>query len=578
MILYYPLIVAPSLSPNVVPALAKTLERFLLIYRINDIMERISTGVDFDVTRVSTQSGIITVDTPTPIGMKENQEFRHGVLLEQPKYQRGTKGGATGSGPSTFDPHQRTTKFDLSMKGSSDLKSISLEPTYTLVELAGPTGKATKMLGIKVLPMRAVGSEEDLMKMLQYDRYASWLTTKALKKGREAVKTLVRIWSRMPFTTKIKDIEPTGKARGDILLSKTTFASDKRSNMFIALNKIDLPENVLAPAGVRKLQKLGWENFILVDDVSKVAYYCMKVLRGMCSEIPFPMMYQTVQQREPYETLEDIRKTSSSIFKRRVTFPKAIGENTMRPTDIYLEYLQEADIQIVTENIAAFLNKIKPQKFKEFIKNIRPAIREKDIGKISHHLNKLNLPPASEATIDKMILKAGPEFRKVYKVSSRVLSNTFQDASPTILKMASLMVAVKITKGKPADIMKATKDALKAFVKGVRKAMPKIKAPKEYMLDLAIGWALVILTITSIGILLGIGAALALPAIQAIGKGSWDLLFGGADIGTAAGGAAETFTAAWNAPDATVIVITVAVLYIVSQFIYDKVKGQDKPE
>lgn len=558
MILYYPVIVAPSVSQSIVPGLVKAIERFLLLYRLNDITDQLSDGLDqWDVTSVSTQGGVITVNTPNPIGMKESQEFRHGLLLEQ----GGTKG--------QFDPSKVSTKVDLK---TADLKSISLEPTYTLVELAGPGGKVTKMLGIKALPIRATGSEDSLMAMLQYDRYASRLTTKALNIGRAAVKKLVRAWARVPFTTKIRDIEPSGNVRSDVLLSKTTFATQKRSNIFVVLNKIDLSENFMSPKGIRKLQKLGWENFILTDDVNKVAYFCMRVLRGMCSEIPFSMLYQTLQQRESYETLEDIRKTSSSIFKRRVTFPKAIGESKMRVIDNYLENLQmESDLQILNEGISQFIQRIKPEKFKKFIKEIRPAIREKNIEKVADGLKKLNLPPVSESTLDKMLFKAGPQFRKVYKISEKVLSNTFQDANPTVIKCASYMVTAKVMREKAEDIMKATKEALKSFVRAVRKAAPKMKAPKEYALELAIGWVVVMICITSIGGLLGIAAAVAIPAIQALGRGAWELLKQG-DIA----GAGETFATIWNTKEAIIVAIVIAVLFIITVFLADKFKGKEE--
>ena len=77
---------------------------------------------------------------------------------------------------------------------------------------------------------------------------------------------------------------------------------------------------------LNRLYKMGWGNFVVADDIARVAYFCMKDFRGLCNAVPYAMMYQYLGQSKAYESMEDAKKANSSIFKIGPRFTKLIGE------------------------------------------------------------------------------------------------------------------------------------------------------------------------------------------------------------------------------------------------------------
>ena len=52
----------------------------------------------------------------------------------------------------------------------------------------------------------------------------------------------------------------------------------------------------------------------------------MKSFRGVCTAVPYAMMYQYLGQSKAYESMEDAKKANSSIFKISKSFSKVVGE------------------------------------------------------------------------------------------------------------------------------------------------------------------------------------------------------------------------------------------------------------
>jgi len=72
---------------------------------------------------------------------------------------------------------------------------------------------------------------------------------------------------------------------------------------------------------------MGWASFIIADDVNKMVYFCLKHMKGMCSMIQYSTMYNTLGHMKVYESLEDVRKSSASLFKVSKSEKKVFGES-----------------------------------------------------------------------------------------------------------------------------------------------------------------------------------------------------------------------------------------------------------
>ena len=94
---------------------------------------------------------------------------------------------------------------------------------------------------------------------------------------------------------------------------------------------------------INRLFKMGWSNFVIADDIGRQAFFCMTKFRGMCTAVPYAMMYQYLGQSKAYESMEDAKKANSSIFKVGKSFSRVIGEwRTLNKLDKYSQ-LNEGD-------------------------------------------------------------------------------------------------------------------------------------------------------------------------------------------------------------------------------------------
>lgn len=482
MILYYPMVLSNSISDNVVPGLMKMTERFVLTYKVNDVMETLASlkGSDINITRVTDQDGVITAKV----------------------------GGAYGEGKEILRP-QKVEKVVLEQKvdlTAMDPRAISIEPTYTVMVLedGGKDGaKYSRLIGVKVLPLRA-RDDERLIHMLTYDRGVKGLQYHAIKAGRSVVRKLRNIWikfrGKIPVIGKGRE-EMKGDVRTDILLQGSVYsAGGGTSNIFLVLNRADLDENFFKEAGgVRKLFKLGWSNLIVVDEVNRVAFFCFKQFRGNCPQVPFQMMYETLKQREAYESTEEIKRSTASIFKRRVTMSQAIGEK-LSYAQAYIDARQTIqEIEMINEDLKSFLRRIN---LKDFANKMKQAVDAGNMKKLLKATEKMRLPSIPIERVEMAAKRIGGNYKVNKERAYKVLKNSLpEEASDRLLNIASTSLAV-VSMKEDRNI----NDEIKKFVMKVRKSVSqpdKVKLPKEYILDAAIGWAVISLLVTVLVIVVG---------------------------------------------------------------------------
>jgi len=208
----------------------------------------------------------------------------------------------------------------------SDMKSITLEPTYMTVEHSDKHGnKSSSFIGVKVVPIR-VKSDVKLSHLLLYDTQVNSLFAITLKYGRVFTRKFWAFFDRWTSRFRIGGLTPSGDPRRDIIMRRTGMG--KESETFIVLSKQeDVDEFFLDNIQkINRLFNMGWGNFVIADDIGRTAWFCMERFNGMCNSVPYAMMYKHLGQEKAYETMEDARKANSSIFKIKKSFSRVVGE------------------------------------------------------------------------------------------------------------------------------------------------------------------------------------------------------------------------------------------------------------
>jgi hypothetical protein len=186
------------------------------------------------------------------------------------------------------------------------------------------------IVGVKVVPV-AVKSDAKLANLLMYDRQVSNLQSLIIRQGRKLENFFYRAWKILwKVATLGVGVGPaggmgmTGDPKHDILARRTILKAKSASDIFVLVNQADLSDDFYTSAnGILNLFRMGWSSIIIADDVNRRAAFCMRELKGLCSLMPYTMLYQTYKQAQVYEDLEDAKRSASSIFKvRRQKFSK----------------------------------------------------------------------------------------------------------------------------------------------------------------------------------------------------------------------------------------------------------------
>jgi len=326
-----------------------------------------------------------------------------------------------------------------------------------------------------------------------YDKQVGKLQRMAILIGRKTntlvYNTFKRLWRFLPFTSPNEVV--SGDPRQDILLKRSIYHSDDIQNIFALANQADLTGDFMGNAReVVNLQKMGWGSLIIADDVNRRVAFCMKELKGLCSMMPYTMLYETFKQAKVYTDIEDAKRTASSIFKvKREKLSKLIGEGIAQDkveafSNQNLPLLESefiTEVEYIDESIAGFMKTLTPAKLKILI----PKIIQGSVEKI---------PTTSIDKIVKMGTKLNPEFRKGYMLAKQVISNSEPAVSEPFIDGAALTVAIRASLKGTGNFMIEVKNGIKSFIKLFRRSKMKAKKeklPPEHMVDATIGWVII---------------------------------------------------------------------------------------
>ena len=547
MIALYPMLVSNTVSRNIIPGIAKVLENYLMVYGITSIMDKAMNQLDkkdrpkysfkqkrlvfkesedfmvdffsrevmFEQSKAYQNYGKGNKGTSTSTSSKGKQTKKSLQTQKgQTQYQQATGGSASSSaaggkafvnvepGAITVNTKEKDSAKDARVDiGAFDMKSVSLEPTWMKTDIISAAGhKTSGIVGVKVVPY-PVKSDAKLAHLLMYDRQVSNLQSLAIRFGRKVENAFYRAW-KVAWKVMTLGIGTgpaggmgiTGNPKHDILARRTILKAKDASDIFVVVNQADLSDDFYASAnGILNLFRMGWSSIIIVDDVNRRVSFCMRELKGMCSMMPFTMLYQTYQQAKVYEDLEDAKRSASSIFKvQRKKFSKIVGESIAqyRTEEFGMQNLPMFDDGVVTEmtildeNIGSFMKSMTPAK----MKSILPKIMKGDIK---------DIPKVSSDKILKLGAKLNPEFKKSYILAKRVLDNSTPEVKGEMVNIAALGIAsrasLSVAKDVGADIMTSTKEGIKEHIKAYRKSKEKSKEnrtnmPSEHYAESVFGW------------------------------------------------------------------------------------------
>jgi len=522
MIALYPLLVSNTISRNIVPGVAKVLENYIIVYGLSGLLDRVrkSSGV----------SGDYRIKLNKVIKTENIEEHLPGFLYREIIEEQSGIGGSANPGSKTATRGSTNVNVNINMpddkkdKGKDasvrldtfNMESISLEPTWMKLDQYDREGnKSTGLIGVKVVPY-AVKSDADLSQLLMYDNQVSKLQRLAILTGRNATSFLYRawmsVWSKVPLFGGRPEVV-TGDPRKDILLKRNIISAGHAQDIFVLANQAELNDNFYASAkGMMNLQKMGWGSIMIADDVNRRVAFCMNELKGLCSIMPYTMLYQTFSQAKVYEDIEDAKRNASSIFKvARKPMAKIIGEGIAqtkvenfgsRNLPMFdSEFISE--MEYIDENLSGFIKSMNPMKMKMALLNLTKGNVDK-------------IPTVSNEKLVQYGMKINPEFRKGHIFAKKVIENSTPEVSEKMADVSATLCCVYASVFKSDNFMDGLKETLKRIIMLFRKFKPKgdpnkVKMPAAHFMDAVFGWIVILFWLAAL--------AYSFPAFQAIGSG-----------------------------------------------------------
>jgi len=360
MIIMYPMIVSKGVSENIVPGLTKTVEQYIIVNAKDtmlsnpEVMKQVKLkikggklfaqeSVDLSEAKDSEFGGKtkktdnnISKTEPKPEKFdaeekrreaehdrEEKQSKRDQKKHDQDMIDRELKRAKDDKEAKEKDEERKAKKGISSVK-MADNKALSIEPTTVDVEFTDYWGnKKLGSIGVKVVPFR-VKSEAKLSRLIMHDVNLKGFSAMMISQGRKITRRIWGFIDRWAGNLKLGGLVPTGDPRRDIIMARTGFGGGG----YIVLSKThDIDESFLNNVKkINRLYKMGWGNLIVVDDVNRMAYFCLKQFRGVCTAISFAMIYHNFKALQVYDSLEDAKRQTSSIFKIKKQFSKVVAE------------------------------------------------------------------------------------------------------------------------------------------------------------------------------------------------------------------------------------------------------------
>jgi len=371
------MLTSKSITPHVVPGICKTLEKFLLIYRLDDILSSlgvvsatIGAGVFGLSTLLKSTGGKYKIYEHQDLIYEQNQKWSGAVTPSGQKVDTNGNLMFNNDGSPTIDPKYKSADPYAGAKSAIDLKNsidqsdkekirskkdalqdlqnqvgvqninfpqsntLNIEPTWA--SITTKTG-ASMIIGIKVIVF-PIDSDQNIVYMMSQDLLLKGFERVVKQYSRKVARSIFSLTKHIPFIGTGEVI--TDSPEKAVLWGKT----EHGRNIFMCLNYSDInnSEMILTATSVVKLFKMGWSSFVVSDDINKRAIFCIREFKGICSTYPYQYLFTSISKdaNKVYNDVDDIRKSASPFFRAQLPMKKVFGESVAyQKLDKYLKKL-----------------------------------------------------------------------------------------------------------------------------------------------------------------------------------------------------------------------------------------------
>jgi hypothetical protein len=329
MIIVFPALTSSTVPSHVLPGICKALEKYLIVYRLDEIMEQAKRELRSKERYVQAKGAIVK----TGAAAAGAASYKHeSFIIEQEEEENGNEGESSKGKGKTEERSKGKGKTEVSVSTPKMDQAISLEPTWIVVSM----GKMSSVLGVKVIAF-PVKSDEKLANLILNDRVRYGLEKTLRSVSLWTFKKLLSVFRR--YFKRDVGGAPTGDPTKDVILS----LSQHGENIFVIMNFIDIPgaEFFGSAHGIKKLFKLGWGSFVITDNVDKKAIFCMKEFKGLCSSISYSNIYASLgkEQAQVYKDAEEVKASASPFFSLSTNIRHLASESVVN--DKLERYLME---------------------------------------------------------------------------------------------------------------------------------------------------------------------------------------------------------------------------------------------
>jgi hypothetical protein len=443
----FPVLTTPNVSKNILLAVCRSLEHYLIVYHTSEILQRLADMTGEEISLVKHRL------------VHEDQILQKTKPSKQQSSPSPKQQSSQSPAPHDKDSRDKDKKPEIKVE-LPQRDAMTLEPTYVTINHP-KLGK--QIIAIKALPY-TVSSEAHFLNLLLDDYSANFIVRIVRILERKIVRTIWKIFSGVLKLNK----SVTGDVEKDVIYG-TSGHSAFGKDVFVLVDQASLQQEITNnPSKVKKLFGLFWPSFIVVDEIAKTATYCMEGFNGLCSTIHYPYLLASIgsAQKEVYEDLEEVRKASSQFFRLTKNKKTVLECGCLETKDQPLTELTKGGREVLIEDdILPIINRLTdPVKLEKIFSQLKLSISTKNDDLAYKALEAI--PSFSIASLEKFGNKGSPNFMSIYDKVQKVLTNSTK-IPETLLSSLSAILAIH-SSYKVENDKKAVKENLLTFVPIIR--------------------------------------------------------------------------------------------------------------
>jgi len=423
MIVVYPMLTSRGVSPNVIPGIAKVIEKFIVIYSMDDLLRQVRDARQLNLKLVTGK--LVGEQVVKPEKPKKAIPYIHKTSKKGKKEEEEEEKGK-----------------GVKVMELPSSQSLAIEPTW--VQYQTPT-EGVQLLGIKVIAF-PVESDESLASLITHDLDRKILSRLLIKMDRKVIRRFYQVarFLRIPY---IKSKALSGDPMRDVLWASSKYGF----HTITLLNLADISEESFFDnsKNIVKLQKLGWGSFVAADEPNKRAIFCMQQFRGICTSVNYGFIFSSLagEHGRVYNDLEEVSRSASPFFRIKLDRKKLFSECFVCS--------KKSKYRVREQTVVSFLKSLTSDKIKKIFLSLPSSAGD--------------LPGVPLISFDRILgiyKRVSPNFIMSYNVSIQVIKNSTNIPEKLVEPVASIISFSSTYK--VDDFKKKTKENLKKVVLAMR--------------------------------------------------------------------------------------------------------------